>query len=119
MIDLSKEEAIGLKRATQLPELARNGRPPNLTTIYRWISRGITHNGRTVRLESIRRGGLRVTTREAIARFFEALDGSAAAPPAIRDERDAEAAEKELAAAGFNTTRTTRLALARQRVAKA
>jgi hypothetical protein len=74
MIDLAKEEAYTLKAARNLPELRRNGKRLDLSTLYRWATSGVTR-GRTVKLATVQQAGVRVTTREAIARFFAELSG--------------------------------------------
>ena len=66
-IDLQSEEILPLTEvAKALPRL-RGGRKVHLSTIYRWISRGV--NG--VRLESLKLGRATVTSREALQRFAE------------------------------------------------
>jgi hypothetical protein len=65
-----------------LPFLARRrgGRPLNPSTVWRWHARGV----RGIRLETGVQGGLRVTTAEAVERFFDRVkvardgDGGAA-----------------------------------------
>jgi hypothetical protein len=66
MIDLNIEEAITLAAATRLRLVQRNGRRPDVSTLWRWAMRG----RRGVRLETIQIGGSRCTSREAILRFF-------------------------------------------------
>ena len=73
MIDLASEEVLTLTAATRLPELRRNGRSPHLTTMVRWSF----HGCRGIRLETARQGGRRVTSREAVARFLNQLNGTA------------------------------------------
>ncbi len=66
--------------ARRLPAL-RGGRPVNVTTVWRWATRGVRgRGGVTVQLESIKVGGTCCTSDEALARFFQALtvDGSGA-----------------------------------------
>ena len=114
-IDLRREPAVSLARAAKLPELARDGRSPNPSTIFRWASRGIARNGRRVVLETVQQGGTRVTTRSAIGRFLEELSAVAPATHVLHaartpdaraiNEADAELAERELAAAGFRAAR--------------
>lgn len=99
MIDLRQETPLTLKAARLLPELQRNGKRLDLSTIYRWTQNGCTRAGRTIRLESVMQGGTRVTTRQAVARFFAALNGEQ-----VRDidhEQQHDQAERELADAGI------------------
>jgi hypothetical protein len=102
-IDLTVEDAITLKAACRLPELKRDGKPLHLATIFRWASRGV----RGVVLETMQQGASKVTTREAIDRFFAKLGGEidtdAKVPgrTPLRRKRDHERADKELAGAGW------------------
>ena len=70
----------------------------NTSTIFRWVRRGI----RGQRLETLFVGGIRMTSREALARFFAATTAAAngTPAPAVRTprqrERAIEAAEREL-----------------------
>jgi hypothetical protein len=94
MIDLSTETTFPLG---ELPRHvpARNGRRMHLSTGFRWASRGI----RGVRLETIRVGGLLVTSVEALQRWCEQLtaeDGDPAPHTSAQRERAAEAAEVQL-----------------------
>ena len=80
MIDLAKEEAYTLKAARNLPELRRDGKRLDLSTLYRWVTSGVTRNGRTVKLATVQQAGGRVTSREAIRRFLAELGGSTIPP---------------------------------------
>jgi hypothetical protein len=102
MIDLTTEQAISLRGALHLPEMQKDGEPRHVATIYRWATRGI----KGVVLETVQQGSARVTTREAIDRFFYRLsgDGGTELPGTrtpLRRQRDHDRAEKELAAAGY------------------
>jgi hypothetical protein len=92
MIDAEREELLTLtEAANSLP-----GRP-NITTLWRWRNRGV----RGVRLETVLVGGKRFTSREALARFHQAVN-AAADGVQVRSctnrqrERDIARAEKEL-----------------------
>ena len=63
MIDMLHEDLITLAQAREMVP----GRP-NLSTVYRWVFRGV----RGCRLETICIGGARRTSREALSRFFAA-----------------------------------------------
>ncbi len=54
--------------ASELPR-RRLGRRPDVSTLHRWVTRGL----RGVRLEAVQVGGCRCTSREALLRFFEQL----------------------------------------------
>src|SRR5437868_2812792 len=62
MIDLQSEQLLTLTQAARMRPLGRQGRPTHLSTVYRWISRGV----RGHRLEAIRLGGSLYTSREAV-----------------------------------------------------
>lgn len=69
MIDLERESILGLVSASKhLPEI--EGRRPHLSTVWRWIHRGI----KGAKLESVRIGGRVYTSKEAIDRFQTKLD---------------------------------------------
>jgi len=95
MIDIETEHLATLNEARMwLPTT------PDVSTLFRWCSRGV----RGVRLESIQIGGRRCTSREALARFAEQLTAGTAEPPrrTTRQKRRAhKRAESELAAAGI------------------
>ena len=97
MIDLDKERGMTLTSAARsLPK------PPHISTVWRWVNRGV----RGTRLETVVVGGRRYTSREAIARFVAATTASAngeqlpCRTPRQR-QRDIEQAEAELAKAGI------------------
>ena len=64
MIDTTSEDLISFSDATQLIP-----GHPHLSQVYRWATRGL----RGVKLEFVRCGGRRYTSREALARFYAAL----------------------------------------------
>jgi hypothetical protein len=82
-----------------------------VSTILRWISRGIRlASGEIVRLEGARRGGRWITSVEALQRFTEkltagALGDSATHAPAITTaqhrRRELDRVDRELSEAGF------------------
>ena len=63
---LSLNEAAG-----QFPRVG--GRKPHLSTLWRWCRKGLRVNGTRVRLEYGRAGRRIFTSRQALARFTEAL----------------------------------------------
>jgi hypothetical protein len=71
------------------------------STVHRWRLKGV----RGVKLETIMRGGIRHTSREAIERFFSSTTAAANGEPAPtrtpkQRERAIVAAERELEEAG-------------------
>lgn len=75
---------------------------PHVATVWRWVNNGV----RGLRLETIKVGGRRFTSHEAIERFIErntaAADGREIPVRSARQRaRDIARAEAELAAAGI------------------
>jgi hypothetical protein len=65
MIDIQHDQLVELSKVPANLQ-KRTGKRLNLSTIYRWINRGIAD----IRLETILVGGQRFTTAEALNRFF-------------------------------------------------
>lgn len=114
MIDLNREQPVTLDKAPALiPAInAVTGmearRPLHPRTIFNWASKG----KRGVVLETVQVGGILVTTREAIERFFARLtsareqrffdrEQSPARRTIRRRIRDTEATRRELARHGL------------------
>jgi hypothetical protein len=103
MIDPFGETLLSLSEAARLIPRRRAGKKCNIATIYRWTADGC----KGVKLESVQVGGSRCTSREAIARFFDALTSKAGVCPTIptrtqsQRDRASERAAKALAAAGI------------------
>ena len=99
-IDLSSEEILTPAEAAKRCPCRRGGRPTHVSTVYRWMTRGV--NG--IRLEALRLGGGLVTSAEALQRFAERLTGSDA-EPVVKTSRQRELAarraEAELKAHGI------------------
>ena len=99
-IELSSETLISLTEATKHLPRRRGGKKPHVSCLYRWTKSGC----KGVILESIQVGGTRCTSREALARFFDALTFGDSHNRPIRStsqrKRAAEAAERRLAAEG-------------------
>jgi Protein of unknown function (DUF1580) len=70
-IDLTLEQPLPLSDVPKLDwiPLRRGGRRLHVATVHRWCTRGI----RGVKLAFVQLGGTRVTTIEALLRFFNAL----------------------------------------------
>lgn len=94
MIDQTKETIIPISLARRDARLIRNGKSPDLSSMYRWINRG----ARGVVLETVRVGATSYTSEEAIGRFLAALNGEQIKSPS-RD-REIAAAARTVAAAG-------------------
>jgi hypothetical protein len=68
-IDPTSESLLSLTDAARLLPARRKGKKPHVSCLYRWSVSGC----RGAILESIQVGGTRCTSREALARFLEAL----------------------------------------------
>lgn len=96
------ESLISLNAATRLIP-GRNGKPINVSTVYRWAFKG----AKGVRLESWLVGGQRFTSRQAMERFIERLNANSQPPivsrlrSSTRREREHAQACKELAREGL------------------
>lgn len=73
MIDPQKEVLLTLSQATSLIPSSRSGKKTSPSTLFRWASRGL----QGVRLETLKVGGARRTSREALTRFYLALSAQA------------------------------------------
>src|SRR5438128_2214980 len=69
MFDLTQEPPISLAEAAKSIPSGRGAKRTHISTVFRWISRGVSG----VRLEALRLGGRWVTSREAVQRFAERL----------------------------------------------
>jgi hypothetical protein len=97
MIDISFERLISFAEAAKIVPHRRRGRATHVATIHRWATVGC----RGIRLEWLQTGGSKSTSREAVARFFEALTADRTSAPvptrtARQEQRDVERAEAEL-----------------------
>lgn len=108
MIDPMTDDLLSLGQVARLIPPMR-GRKTHVSTIGRWIVDGTrTPGGEVVRLEAVRLGGRWLTTREALARYMDALTGMMAGtggdvpPPRspARRRRASERAAQELARQG-------------------
>jgi hypothetical protein len=91
MANLLKEQLISIRDASALIPGS-----PHISTIWRWILRGVKGH----RLESISVGGRRFTSKESVNRFLESLNCSLVTTPDWRPGREAaiEAASREIEA---------------------
>jgi hypothetical protein len=73
-IDPLSDTTLSLAQAARrLPRL-RAGRPVHPSTVWRWALAGL----RGIRLETAMVGGVRVTSEEALRRFFAEVDNATA-----------------------------------------
>jgi hypothetical protein len=94
MID-TRDELIPLNR---VPKLIRSPSPPHLSTVLRWVFRGVGQP--RVKLATVKVGGRRFTTAAAIADFIAATSGPLTRGHAGRRREAAVCAEHELDADG-------------------
>lgn len=95
-IDPHRDRLIAMARLVEWYE-ARTGRRLHRSVTYRWRQRGVrAEDGTMLRLPTVRIGGMRYTSEEAIAWWSAAIDGQPAAAAAARAA--ATAAELEDAA---------------------
>jgi hypothetical protein len=105
MIDVGLETTITLAQAAAEQPCRREGKRVSTVTIWRWATRGV----KGIVLETLQTPSGRVTSREALQRFFTALaesrqasSGSARPAPPLgrrspsRRERDNKRAESQL-----------------------
>ena len=92
-IDPSTEALLSLSDAARSLPARRRGKRPHVSCIYRWTTTGC----KGVILESLQCGGTRVTSREALGRFMEALTYDAGRPSARSPAKRQRAVEKAIA----------------------
>ena len=109
--DLQKETPLTFKMAKGYCE-KRYGKRPDQSTFWRWFAKGL----RGIRLQTVLTGAVRITTEEALDRFFEAVNKAAdrdlgippePIAPVVRD-RQIEASARRL-----HTSKPARTATAR------
>ncbi len=94
-IQFTSEELVSLTEATRALPRGRNGKRLHVATLHRWAGCGL----RGVVLDTIRVGGRRYTSTEALQRFFDRLTAqgrSGRADLSAADEGRLARAEKEL-----------------------
>lgn len=101
MLDINSERIVSLTEAAGLLPRRRQGKKPNVATLYRWAQRGC----RGVILETVQVGGTKCTSIEALQRFCNQLSTgtSQAALPTTSAAQSKRLAEvnRKLDAAGF------------------
>lgn len=100
MIDLQNEELLCFADAAKRLPNGKAGKPVHIATIHRWAARPI----QGAKLESLRIGGVRYTSVEALARFIEACNSEGTEPTTrtiTRRKRDHDKATRDLEAAGI------------------
>ena len=98
-IDPLRETLISLSDAAKLLPARRGGKRPHVSCLYRWTVSGC----KGAILESLQCGGTRVTSKEALSRFLEALTYGVHRPTVrspLKRERAVERAVQALEAEG-------------------
>jgi hypothetical protein len=96
-IDVFQEQIVTFSQACRRLPRRRRDRPTHPATICRWATAGL----RGHRLETALVGGMRVTSLEALSRFFAALSGPSTVDGRREESGTSESAERELAAEGL------------------
>jgi len=103
-IDLTNEELLSLPETARRLPPGRSGKTVHLSTIMRWILRGVRGlGGKPVRLEAIRLGGRWLTSVEALQRFVAAQTPDLDSKPNL--PRTATARERASERAGSRLSR--------------
>jgi len=101
--DILSETVLSLAQAARrLPQLRgakATGKGVHPVTLWRWAKKGLnTPNGEKVRLETVRIGGTNCTSRQALQRFIDRLQGQEPSPPSYQprplNKRAAQAMEE-------------------------
>lgn len=101
MIAIDDEELLTLSEATKRLPHGRAGKSVHVATLHRWASLGGLQG---VRLETVKIGGMRYTSAEALERFIERCTNpgiTRASRTTRARERQIKQAEVELAEAGI------------------
>ena len=101
MINIHDEELLTLSGAAKRLPNGRAGKPVHVATLHRWASPGGLQG---VRLETIKVGGIRYTSAEALERFITkcSADNALREPQSTRQRQRAfDQAERELESAGI------------------
>ncbi len=101
MINIHDEELVTLSGAAKRLPHGRAGKPVHVATLHRWASPGGLQG---VRLETIKVGGIRYTSAEALERFIQlcSVDNARQEPQSTRQrKREIATAEAELERAGI------------------
>jgi hypothetical protein len=77
MIDANRETLVSLADVPALLPERRGSKRPHVSCIYRWCQRGC----KGIKLEWLQCGGTKVTSTEAIQRFFDRLTTQAGSTP--------------------------------------
>jgi hypothetical protein len=83
LTEIQSGDGLGLAAAGRLFPGHRGGRAVNPSTIFRWVTRGLTDpSGTVIRLEAARVGARWLTSSAAVGRFVGALTAASSPPTA-------------------------------------
>lgn len=104
-INVFDEQVMRLTEAARLLPKSARGNTVHLSTMHRWIQRGIRcPDGSVVRLESVKVGCTTFTSQEALQRFFDRISGDPnVVTPPTESEREMLRRAKEAGEAGVLT----------------
>lgn len=95
-IDFGKENCMTLAQAAKTLPRVRGKKPPHPLTLYRWATVGLrAKSGKRVHLETEFVGGTRVTSLEALMRFFARKNDCDYQPPTFQQDRQQAALQRE------------------------
>ena len=95
-MDITHETCLTLSKAAKTLPRVRGGKPPNPLTLYRWATSGLkAKSGKRVFLETEFVGGTRVTSVEALERFFARKRDCYYEPLTFKREREQKALQRE------------------------
>ena len=101
-IDIDSETIIGL---FEVGKYCPGPRKPSRATVFRWWLHGLRVQGSNdrVKLETVKLSGIRCTSREAVGRFFRAVNAQNVVPTFTPTQRrkQAEIADRLCAAKNF------------------
>ncbi len=103
-VDFATEQKFSLKTlASEFPSLRQSGKKLGLATVWRWTDRGV----KGVKLEYV--GTTRVTSREALTRFFDRIkEESSSRPSSLIETPTARRKAHETANRQLENTETSR-----------
>jgi hypothetical protein len=73
IVSILDEEVIRISEVPDLPFMRGRGNKVSLATLWRWVNNGL----KGVRLETVKIGGTRCTSVQAVQRFIRAHNGGA------------------------------------------
>lgn len=96
MSTLFSEDILELSEAATFIKGQFRGRKPSVSTVLRWCLYGL----RGIKLESLKCGGQRMTTKQAVIRFIDRLSSVTTGQRPQADAQRAAAVKEELIARG-------------------